>query len=86
MISRINRWMIAGAVGLTAVVSLVAKESFHGRTLSGTAVRSSSASTSGHGASSSSSGSTGSIQQPAQAPSSVPAPVVPSAPVVSGGS
>lgn len=79
LISRLNRWMIAAAVALTGVVSIVAKESFHGRTLSQSAV--SQSSSSGGGASSS----TGSIQQPVQPPSSLPAPAVP-APVVSGGS
>ena len=82
LVSRINRWMIAGAVALTGVVSLVASQSFHGRTLS----RTGSVSQSSSGSSASGGGSSGSIQQPAQAPSSVPAPVVSSAPVVSGGS
>lgn len=82
LVSRINRWMIAGAVALTGVVSLVASQSFHGRTLS----RASAVSQSSSGSSASGGGSSGSIQQPAQAPSSMPAPVVPSAPVVSGGS
>lgn len=82
LISRLNRWMIAGAVALTGVISIIAKESFHGRTLSSSGtVSQSSSSSSG----SSSSSSSGSIQQPTQAPSSVPAPVV-AAPVVSGGS
>ncbi len=79
LISRLNRWMIAGAVALTGAISILAKESFHGRTLS------SSGSVSQSSSSSSASSSSGSIQQPAQAPSSVPAPVAP-APVVSGGS
>jgi hypothetical protein len=91
LISRINRWMIAGAVALTGVVSLVASQSFHGHTVSSTSGSSSSSAT-GSGSSSSAgagvvspSNSGGSIQQPAQAPS-VPTPAIPSAPVVSGGS
>lgn len=89
LISRINRWMIAGAVALTGLVSLVASHSFHGRTLSSSAA--SSGSSSGSSGSSSSAGSTsssnsaGSIQQPSQAPAPAQVPVAP-APVVSGGS
>jgi hypothetical protein len=86
LISRLNRWMIAGAVGLTGVVSILAKESFHGRTLSSAGSTVSQSSASGSSSSpSSSSGSSGSIQQPSQSPAPAPAPVV-SAPVVSGGS
>jgi len=91
LIGRVNRWMIAGAVAASGLVSLVASQSFHGRTVSsGTASgASSSQSSSSSSGSSSNSGSTSSaggtaIQQPAQPPST--ASPVGSAPVVSGGS
>jgi hypothetical protein len=35
LISRINRWLIAGAVAVTGFLSLVAAHAFHGRTISG---------------------------------------------------
>ena len=85
LISRINRWLIAAAVGLSAVLSVAAANAFHGhqRTHSGQSV------VSGSGAEQQSSttgieGSSGSLQQPAQPPTSVPAPT--SSGVVSGGS
>ena len=88
LISRINRWMIAGAVGFAGAISLVAARSFHGHTVSssGTAVsqpaQSPSSSSTGAGAS----GASGSgLSQPPQAPAPAPAQSAP-APVVSGGS
>ncbi|MGZ4267564.1 MAG: hypothetical protein ACXVHB_31100 [Solirubrobacteraceae bacterium] len=83
LISKLNRWMIAGAVALAGVISIVAEKSFHGRTAAVASSTESSRSSSSSGSSSSSTG--GSLQQPAQPPSS--APVAPaSSPVVSGGS
>ena len=86
LISRLNRWMIAGSIGLAGVISLVAEQSFKGRTARAATTsssQSSSSSSSGSGSTSSSSSGSGSIQQPSQAPA--PAPAAP-APVISGGS
>jgi hypothetical protein len=79
--------MIAGAVALSGAISLVAARSFHGHTAASTGSQASQpAQSSGSGrAAPSSSSSGGGLQQPAQAPSSAPAPSAP-APVVSGGS
>ena len=82
LISRINRWTIAGAIALSGVISLVAAKSFHGRTLKTAGVAQTQPSGSESDSSSSSSGEDG-LQQPAQSPG--PAPAAP-APVVSGGS
>lgn len=79
LIRRINRWMIAAAVALAGMISLVAARSFHGHTAS--AATSSQSSQSSNSSSSNSSG--GGLSQPSQAPS--PAQSAP-APVVSGGS
>lgn len=85
LIRRINRWMIAGAIALTGVISLVAARSFHGHTASAaTSSQASQPSSSGSAASSSDS-SGGGLSQPAQAPSSSSGSSAP-APVVSGGS
>ncbi len=88
LIGKINRWMIAGAVAFSGVISLVAARSFHGHTVSssGSAVSQPAQSSSSSGGSSGSSGSSGSgLSQPSQAPASAPAQSSP-APVVSGGS
>jgi hypothetical protein len=89
LLSRINRWMIAGAVGFAGVISLVAARSFHGHTVSGSSgavSQPAQSSSSAAGPGSSGSGSSGSgLSQPSQAPSSGSAPSSP-APVVSGGS
>jgi hypothetical protein len=84
LISRLNRWLIAGAVGLSGLLSVAAAHAFHGHTRS--------VSSQGAGASSSAtrqqpstSGGGVPLQQPAQAPTSAPASAAPS-PVVSGGS
>jgi hypothetical protein len=78
LISRINRWMVAGTVALAGVISIAAKASFHGH--SRTVASSNSQGSQASGSSSSASG-TG-LQQPSQTPA-----VAPSAPVVvSGGS
>jgi hypothetical protein len=85
LIRRINRWMIAGAIALTGVISLLAAGSFHGHSASA-ATTSQSSQGSGSSTSSSSSSSDGSgLAQPAQAPSSSSGSSAP-APVVSGGS
>jgi hypothetical protein len=81
LISRINRWMIAGAVGLAGLISLVAAHSFHGRTLSSSNSLSSTPAPSASNSSANQAG--GGLQQPAQAPS--PTQSAPG-PVVSGGS
>lgn len=86
LIARINRWMIAGAVALSGLISVAAARSFHGHTATNAGAATSqpsSSSSSSSGASGSSDGS--GIQQPPQAPSSAPAQPAP-APVVSGGS
>ncbi|HUE25675.1 MAG TPA: hypothetical protein VMP89_02800 [Solirubrobacteraceae bacterium] len=85
LISRINRWMIAGAVAFSGVISLVAARSFHGHTVSAVSQPAQSSSA-GSGSSSSGSSSSGSgLSQPSQAPAPAPAQSAP-APVVSGGS
>jgi hypothetical protein len=71
LLSRINRWLIAGAIGFSGVLSVAAANAFHGH----------------QGSQSSPSrteGSQSSLQQPAQAPSPAVAPAP--SPAVSGGS
>ncbi len=86
LIARINRWMIAGAVALSGLISVAAARSFHGRTTTPTGAATSQPSSSSSSSSGSSSSSDGSgIQPPPQAPASAPAQPAP-APVVSGGS
>jgi len=81
LISRLNRWLLAAAVGFSGLVSLVAAHAFHGRTLS---TRASSAGVnSTRQRSQSSSTNTGSLQPPAQTPAAAPASPTPA---VSGGS
>jgi hypothetical protein len=86
MISRFNRWLIAGAVAASGLISLTAAHAFHGRTVS------SAGSSSGANASSApapapapSSQDGSGLSQPTQAPAPAPAPAA-SSPVVSGGS
>jgi hypothetical protein len=84
LISRINRWLIAGAVALSGAISVAAASAFHGRTRTQghqTAVTNGGAGSSQR-ASNTTSG--GGLQPPAQAPAPVQAPA--SGPVVSGGS
>jgi hypothetical protein len=83
LISRINRWFVAGAVVLTGAISLAAARSFHGHSTASTSSTSAPAQSSGSGSSSSSSGS--GLQQPTSSPSPAPAQSAPAA-VVSGGS
>jgi hypothetical protein len=82
LIGRINRWLIAGAIALTGMISLVAARSFHGRTVgsAGSANIQSAQSSSASSGGSNSSG--GGLAQPAQAPSPSQSA---SAPVVSSG-
>jgi hypothetical protein len=84
-IRRINRWMIAGAIGLSGVVSVAAAKNFHGHA---TAHSSRPAQTQTSSTPAPSSGSPsddgGSLQPPAQAPAPAPAPQGPA--VSSGGS
>lgn len=84
LISRLNRWLIAGAVGLSGVLSVAAEHAFHGHTRSASS-QSAGASGSATRQMPSASGGGGSLQQPAQVPTSAPEPAAPS-PVVSGGS
>lgn len=85
MISRFNRWLIAGAVAASGLISLTAAHAFHGRTVSsnGSSSGASNASSAPAPSQSSSSQDAGGLSQPAQAPA--PAQAAPS-PVVSGGS
>ena len=83
LITRINRWMIAGAVAFAGAVSLVAARSFHGHTASSSISGS-------QPTQSPSSSSVGSSSSGLSSPSQVPSPSSSSssdqAPVVSGGS
>ncbi len=86
LISRINRWLIAGAIGLSGLISLVAANAFHGRTVASSS-SAASASSGGSAASQSQSQpqSQGSgLQQPSSTPA--PAPTPAPSPAVSGGS
>ena len=80
LISRLNRWLLAAAVGFSGLVSLVAAHAFHGRTVSTGA---SSAGVSTRQGSRPASAGSGSLQPPAQAPAAAPASPTPA---VSGGS
>ncbi len=81
--SQIKRWLLAGAVTLSGVFSLLAAQAFHGHLKTASARTSSRAgATRSHGGE----GDEGSnLQAPAAAPAPAPAPATP-APVVSGGS
>jgi hypothetical protein len=86
LISRINRWMIAGAVALAGLISIAAANAFHGHTVktpSAPAATGAATTTTTQSQSSATDGGS-TLQQPAQAPA--PAPAAPSPPVVSGGS
>jgi hypothetical protein len=81
-LSRLNRWLVAGAVGAAGALSLLAANGFHGKSRSATVTpqRAAAGSRSSAPVVQSSPGG-----QSAPAPVSS-APVVPAAPVVSGGS
>ncbi len=85
LISRINRWLIAGAVGLTGVISLAAAHAFHGRTVATSSVSAAPAASS-QPASNPNAGSGSGLQQPTSAPAPAPAPAPTPSPAVSGGS
>jgi hypothetical protein len=86
LIGRINRWLITGAVALTAMIALVTQHAFRAAHPAATPASSSASSavpsqpSGGDDGSASGSG----LQQPTQVPT--PAPAASSAPVVSGGS
>ncbi len=84
LVARINRWMIAGAVGVTGVVSVAAANAFKGHSsLTHASAASAPAPVQQSAPSDDGGGEGGGLQQPAQAPAaSQPAP---SAPVVSSG-
>ncbi|MGO9961048.1 MAG: hypothetical protein ACLP50_34585 [Solirubrobacteraceae bacterium] len=92
LVSRVNRWMIGGAIVVAGAITAVTAHSFHAHTAAATAQSASPASQSASGATEpsvpnqASSGAGGGLQAPSQAPQ--PAAVAPSAPapVVSGGS
>lgn len=91
LVSRINRWMIAGAIALSGVISLVAQQAFHGHTVnasnaSSPASNASNTASSAASAPSSSSSGSSSLQQPAQAPAAASSSSSSSGGVVSGGS
>ena len=86
LISRITRWLIAGAVALSGFISIAAANAFHGHTVTARSTPASSSATIGQAHSQPppvNDQSTG-LQQPAAAPAPSPAPTP--APVVSGGS
>jgi hypothetical protein len=90
LISRVNRWMVGGAVGLTAVISIAAAHANHGRTVGTSSATAAAASPAPQSPTPSSAGG-GGLQQPASAPSAAPAPATPApapapTPAVSGGS
>jgi hypothetical protein len=90
LIARINRWLISGAVGLTAMIALVTEHAFRAAHPAAATVNSpggspaATAQPSSGGDDGSTTGSGAALQAPAQPPS--PAASAPSAPVVSGGS
>jgi hypothetical protein len=87
IVSRANRWMIAGAVGLAGGVTAVTAHAFHTHTATAATTSSAVSSQASQAAqpSQQAPSSGGGLQAPAQAPTQV-APVQPQAPVVSGGS
>jgi hypothetical protein len=83
LVSRINRWFIAGAIVLSGAISLAAARSFHGHSSAASTGSTSAQSSSSSSGSSRGSSSGSGLQQPVQAPSSAQSSP---APVVSGGS
>ncbi len=86
LISRINRWMVAGSVALAALISLVAEHSFHGRTASAATTSSGQSQSSGSSSAGTSNSGEDSIQQPSQGPASTQVPATTPPVAVSGGS
>ena len=90
LIARINRWLITGAVALTAMIALVTEHAFRAAHPAAATVDSSSGSAAAParppsgGDDGSATGDGSALQSPAQAPT--PAAAAPSAPIVSGGS
>ena len=90
LIARINRWLVTGAVALTAMIALVTEHAFRAahpapatvNSAAGSAAAPAQPSSGGDDGSATGDGSV--LQAPAQAPT--PAPAAPSAPIVSGGS
>lgn len=75
-LTRANRWLLAGSVALTGVLSEVAASAFPGKTVKmGSATDRAKTSSAGSGAR----GSSGSLKAPAQAPRSSPEQVAPEA-------
>ena len=83
LIPRVNKWLTAGAIGVSGLLSLVAAHAFHGRTLKPSSAASAVRSTARHAQASSDGDGGSSLRQPAQAPAAA-APA--QSPVVSGGS
>ena len=88
LISRITRWLIAGAVALSGFISIAAANAFHGHTVTArntsTPVSSSATIGQAHSQPPPVNDQRTGLQQPAAAPAPSPAPTP--APVVSGGS
>jgi hypothetical protein len=84
LISRVTRWLIAGAVALSGFISIAAANAFHGHTVSARSAPASNSATIGQAHSQPPPVNDQSLQQPEAAPAPSPAPTP--APVVSGGS
>lgn len=86
VVARANRWMVSAAVALAAGLTALTAHAFHARAATGTAsaAASSASAATSSGATASSGDDSAPLQAPAAAPQ--PAPQVPVAPVVSGGS
>jgi len=88
LVSRVNRWMIAGAVIIAAAVTGVTAHSFHAHHAASASANASPASRQSSAFSQAAAAAAGlqsPSQAPSQAPAQAPAPATP-APVVSGGS
>ena len=84
LLSRINRWLVVGAVALTGFLSLLAERAFRGHTSASAASSSAASSAAASAGPAQQSSSSGSGLTPSQ---SAPSPAVSApAPVVSGGS
>lgn len=83
--ARVNRWLIAGAVGLAAALSALTAHAFHPRSAVGATARTS-ASPAGQQDEGGAPAASPALTPPAGAPSPAPAPAPTPAPVASGGS